>query len=203
MKLWAASIALFLVSGSASAEPEANNAVAATVTSFVDTANSACFSLENGGLLPNSSVEDDQAAILKLGMKYGVTGNILDRLGRESEGILNRSIMGRQTIGTDTVVLSIGGQFPGCKVILLRTSDEDISEEVVAEIETSEPGWKEVPLARSRSGSSLQKRSFLARSPNGQAHLLNLITPPSLESEIRFLITISRVPPNVKIPEGF
>lgn len=174
-----------------------------SIEAFATLTNSSCLSLATGRATIGSSVEDDLSTVESFGFVYGINGPLYERFGQQGQGVLNRAIMGHQSVGSDDIVLAVGGALPGCKVIFLSDDTEGLADPVADAFTQAEESWKELPFAETRPGSTVQKRSFLHRDASGEPFLLNLIYPFVPDSDIRIVATVSRVPPTVRIPEGF
>lgn len=150
-----------------------------------------------------SSVTEDEQHIRAQGFEYGISGDIYDRFGLQGSSVLNRAIMGHRQADEAVFVLAIGGALPGCKVILLTPEEGSLEDDVSAAFGTLEPEWRELPFAQSRPGSKVTMRRFIMRDDDHAPFLINLITTPIPDSQVRLLATLSPIPSHVQIPEGF
>ena len=196
--------AAVLLTGSVHAQEAVEPTGTSVAAQFAKAIADFCLPVANGTVnLSASDVTGDQEAIESRGFSYGVDGSIYERFGVQGSGILNRSIMGHRDLDDDVIVIAVGGQLPGCKTILLRSSEDNLEDEVSVALSELEPQWRELPFANSRQGSSVTMRRFLMRDGEGKPYLINLITTPIPNSDFRLLATVNAVPSNVQIPQGF
>lgn len=172
-------------------------------TQYAEAVVDGCLPLARGEISFSGSVVEDQLVIDELNFENGINEGIHNRFSLQDSGVLNRSIMGHRLAGDGVIVLAVGGQLPGCKVILLMPEEGFLADEVSTALSVLEPQWRELPFGRNRPGTSITKRSFIMRDWEGTPFLINLISPQVPNSQLRLLATLSPVPASVQIPEGY
>ena len=184
---------------------EASEAVESAVASrYAEAVVDGCLPMARGDVdFSNTSPTEDSEIIAAQGFDYGIDGDVLARFGVQGSGVLNNAIMGKRAAGEDMFVLAIGGALPGCKVILLRPESANLEDEVATAFSTLQPEWRELPFARTRPGTNVTMRRFIMRDEDNTPFLINLITTPIPDSQIRLVATLSPIPANVQIPEGY
>ncbi|MHA6317014.1 hypothetical protein ACXYN8_05050 [Altererythrobacter sp. CAU 1778] len=150
-----------------------------------------------------SSLTQDQELIEAQDFQYGIGSEVHDRFGLQGSGILNRAVMGNRVAEESVFVLAIGGALPGCKVILLSPEERDFADETSAALSALHPVWRELPFAQTRPGSDVKMRRFIMRHDDNKPYLINLIATPIPDSQVRLLATLSPIPAQVQIPEGY
>lgn len=180
----------------------AGGPAATAIADLVDVTNSVCYPVATQELVFSGKPDSDQQVMLQKNMTFGVSSDTLKRFGRVNETILNRSIMGQRVSGADAIVVSVGGDMPGCKTVLLSASTASVTDEAAKALSASSLGWKEVP-STNQPGAPLQKRMFVRRDSKGTPYLLNLFTTSVPESQMRLFTTVNPIPDNVRLPEGF
>ena len=175
-------------------------AQASPAAELVDVTMGVCYGLATGEVKLGGSLDDDTKALKSKNVAFGLRQATMDRLGRQSLGLVSRSLIGERISGEASVILAVGGAMPGCRSILLsKTVDgQDIS---VAKLFV-DAGWKEAP-ATNAPGAALNRRIFVRRDAKGQPYLVNMFTSSSPQSDVRIITTVNAIPPGVQLPEGF
>ncbi|MEM8917770.1 MAG: hypothetical protein AAGE37_02830 [Pseudomonadota bacterium] len=161
-----------------------------------------CFAHASDSLKFGQTISADTETLKKIGFSFGIQKESYTRFGRRYEAILNRATMGNKASGEDAIVLSFGGQVPGCKSMLLSKSSESHINRFSDVITNEKFGWIEPPSSTSTRG-NLTKKIFLKRGLNSQPYVMNVMIFNFPDSELRLLTTVNAIPPGVELPEGF
>ena len=167
-----------------------------------DLATGACWQIESRTVaVPQPSDIDGLDALVEgYGLTPGLSPKAFERMG-EGGGMANRATMGSTDVGEDTLVIAFGGQVPGCTVMLLTTAGNSSEYDLVEALATA--GWKEVRPGMSQQRGFVGKRMLARRDESGQPYIANVLTIMKPGLDWRHGITIVKVPPHVKLPEGF
>ena len=159
-----------------------------------------CQRFAAGDLAFGQSLEGDARLLADVKIASGLQNETLERLGREGVGLIAQSLIGERAAGSDTVVLAVGGQVPGCRSILLSKETGPLADQAASALVAA--GWREAP-ASNAPGAPLLRRMFVKRDAKGDAFLVNLFAGSLPQSDFRLMTTVNRVPSGVELPKGF
>lgn len=202
-------LAAFLLAASPLQAHAATDADSASVAvAYADAIIDGCLPVAHGNAdFGGSTPAEDERQLTEQGFEYGIDGELFDRFGPRDTALISRSVMGHRVADDRqdgaAFVLAIGGAMPGCKVILLTSEDHVSSDDVAVALNELEPAWRQLPFANTRPGSSVSMRRFIMRDADDKPFLINLIANPAPDSEVRMLATLSPIPANVRIPDGY
>ncbi len=167
---------------------------------FIDVTMKLCYGIASGEVQFDGSVIGDAKVLSSRNVAAGLRNGTMDRLGRQSLGLISQSVIGERLSGEDTVVIAVGGTMPGCRTILLSKvvdgHDATIAKMLVAD------GWKEVP-ASNAPNAAVNRRMFTRRDAKAQAYLINMFAGTLAQSDFRIMTTVNPIPISVQLPEGF
>jgi len=174
--------------------------------SIVELGGTGCYAIATGRIAMPAAGDPDAAdkakkAIEGMGLTFGLNNSMMDRLGNPGLTMTSQAIMGSKSFDQGDVVLAVGGNQPGCRVILLSEPGTNITDGVATQL--AQRGWKPIPSMTGMRG-AVERRAFLRRDEKGSPYLMNLmtITSPAPDSKVRLFTTTIRIPDNVQLPEG-
>lgn len=202
-------VAAFLFAASPLQAHAATDADSASVAvAYAEAIVDGCMPVARGNAdLGGSTAAEDERQLTEQGFEYGIDSELFNRFGPRDTALISRSVMGHRVADEHedgaVFVAAIGGAMPGCKVLLLTSEDHVSSDDVAVALIGLEPAWRQLPFANPRPGSSVSMRRFILRDADDKPFLINLIANPASDSEVRMLATLSPIPANVRIPEGY
>ena len=167
---------------------------------FAEVADAVCNRQIAGEVSFGGGIDADTQLLNEAGLMFGVAPGVVERMGLDGVGLISQSILGGQQIGDDYIIVAVGGRLPGCRTILLRKEPTETGESAAAKLAAS--GWTEVP-ATNTPGASILRRIFVRRDTSGQPFMLNLYAGTMPESDVYLVSTVSLIPANATLPEGF
>jgi hypothetical protein len=166
-----------------------------------------CFGIVSGEIaMPTASaangVDQSTRKIEGFGLTYGFSNEIATKLGNPGLSLVARSTMGSKSFPQADIVFAVGGSQPGCRVIVLSEPDLALTDMVSNHL--VKDGWTLITEMTATRG-AIERRAYIRRDGAGQAYLINLMTilSPAPGSKMRLFTTTVKIPPNVRIPDGY
>ena len=190
---------LLLLAATAVAEPPKDEAL----DEFVRLASGPCYDLVQDKLeLPApSDIAARDRLVESFEIEPGISASAFPRLKPRESSLLDGSTVGSIELGDDALIVAFGGKAPGCSVAWLTPSGESHEYEIVEAL--TQVGWKEPRPGVAVQRGFVGKRMLLRRGEDGSPYLANVLTFMRPGSEMRHVVTLVRIPPHVKLPEGF
>lgn len=188
MPIWTLAASFLLAAQGApspvAAEPSEFDAVAADVAFVSDV----CYRLIAGELRwAPRDVSEEIALIEAAGLTYGIPNGVIDSLGQTGRISVNRATMASRSRGSFDVILAVGGQIPGCRVMLAGDNTSGLADALAASLVAG--GWTALDAFTSSNG-AFEQRMFL-RSREGRWYRLDLALRTDQADQLRVLIGVS------------
>ncbi|WP_305096900.1 hypothetical protein [Croceibacterium aestuarii] len=166
-----------------------------------------CFGIISGeiampALSAKNSLDESIEKVESWGLSYGFSKEIAGKPGAPGLALVSRSTMGSKSLLDTDIVFAVGGSQPGCHVILLSEPSLSVTDSIARRL--VEDGWRYIKEMTARRG-ALERRAFIRRDSEGQDYLMNLMTvlSPVRGTKMRLFTTTAKIPPQVRIPEGY
>ena len=164
------------------------DAVAADVAMVTDI----CFRLTTGELRwTPRNVNEEMAFVEAAGLTYGVPNGVIDTLGATGRISVNRATMASRSRAGYHVILTLGGQLPGCRVMLAGDPAPGMAQALLASLAAG--GWTaDVGLGKDETF----ERHLLMRNREGRWYRLDFALRSDHTDQLRALIGVSPANPS-------
>lgn len=170
---------------------------------FADVTSRTCYPVMAGQLRWDpSKLDEERAALGKLGLTPGIPGGVIDALPRTLATTLNRAVLASRRNGEAHVLFALGPQTLGCEVIAVGAPGSVTEAQMIDLLGTPAHGWTRAPALDRLSG-PIQGRGFVRRTGNGRTLLLDLVVFTEPVGTFRLMAMVMSPPPGAKLPEGF
>ena len=190
MPIWTLAASFLLAAQGAPAlpplapEPSAFDAVAADVAFVTDV----CYRLTTGELRWGPrDINEEMALVEAAGLTYGVPNGVIDTIGPAGRVSVNRATMASRSRDGFHVIMTIGGQVPGCRVLLAGDNTPGMADALAAPLVAG--GWTALDAFTSTQ-ETFEQRLFL-RFREGRWYQLNLALRTDHADALRVLIGVS------------